>query len=270
MTTSTESKYLLALKDLKDINDKLFYDELKEKMNIYMYDLTNEYSKVEEAMQNVMFQVDAFSTQFNMLAEDATMKLNTAVSNVMDEVPTQFQQQLDVLAKVYFKTEDVSKEIKQFIYDQSAAWKLLSEEILKQQKETDNQLVSSIHDCVEKLQSTNETYLENLKADQIKLQYRLETLSTSLTEKVNNKFTKVEEGFKDVSALIQETSQSYTLQLRDEKEKQHTNWEAQNQEIELVKLQQIKHQENSKKWFGAIVILQSVAMLVIVGLYFWG
>ncbi|WP_413305794.1 hypothetical protein AA0X95_04420 [Bacillus sp. 1P10SD] len=267
MTTSTEVDFKQALKDLQEVNDELFYDELKSKLTQHIQHLEDEYAKVECAMEGVQFKLERFEDDFQRITQEAATQLRATVANLQQDVPSLFEEQLSVLGDVFVSFSDLAEEQKKILQDSEQVWRELSTRVLTRQKENYTSIMTELHAHSLKQQEDLKAFFEVATSEHKEQVQEVAGIIKGFKENVDQKHEEVKEGFAQVEALVSDATQTFQVQLKIEQQKRETQWMHQQDELDLIKQEQEEHWASSKKWVIGVVITQVVLLAAIGGLY---
>lgn len=269
MSTSTEENFKQALKDLQEVNDQLFYGELKSKMGQHLHQLEAEYSKVEQTMEGVHFKLERFEDEFNRITQEATNQMRATVSNIQEDVPNLFEEQLNVMGDSFAAFSELAEEQKQSLKESELEWRELHKTLLTSQKEYHESMGVELEahllkqDEILKQHFELSTRWQEQQINQLKL-----SLST-LAEDMYKMNQEVKTSIRQVEDLMKESSQAHQLQLVTDQENRDTQWKQQKDKIALIEKKQEEQINSTKKWMTVFVVFQVIITGAIVGVYFF-
>lgn len=161
MSTSTKNNFNQALRDLKEINEALFYKELKEKMGEHEKQLELEYNKVAQKARQMHEQMQRFEHNFNMLTQNVSAQFYATLQNLEEEVPAVFEGQTAMLHGAYEAFSKIAKDQSELLVRKDAEWRDLAVDV----KEKHQQALRSL---AEQLNAEVDRHSQEMKAEQNK------------------------------------------------------------------------------------------------------
>lgn len=268
MTTSTEVNFKQALKDLQEVNDQLFYGELKGKMEQHLHQLETEYAKVEHTMEGVQFKLERFEDEFNRITQEATGQMRTTVSNLQQDVPAFFDEQLNILGEAFVPFLELVDEQKKWIDEHKQTMLELQQTLAERQKEHYETMESALQGHIAKQQEILKEHFEmNTRwLEQQINQFKI--LLTTLTDDVFKNNQEVKSGFSYFEAIMNDSANASQLQHEMAQQYLEALRAQQKEAFALVQQNQTEQKHSTKKWMTAIVVIQVILTGAVAGLYF--
>jgi phage host-nuclease inhibitor protein Gam len=298
MSIKIKNEFNQAIRDLKDINDQLFYTELKTTMSDHITTLEKEYDKVSQKAHEMHVQMERFEYNFANLTQDVLTQFRVTLQNIRDQFPEIFAQHTETLSNAYELFTNIAEEQGVMLNKKDKEWKELVEHVKHQQshilqslvkklegevcrhltelndgitkqyeqlfKEVSKQL-NELQDHVQKQGEQFEGALQTLKTKQQKFQSGAEASLKDFTielQQLQRNLVKLEQS-------MQDSSEQYSIQIVKDHQLRSEKWENQNSRLIALEKQQQLHLETVKKSFIGLTVSQVIITASIVGLYFF-
>ena len=296
MSTSTKDKFNLALEELREINDQLFYNELKSNMSEHVSHLEKEYEKVSQKAQEMHEYMGRFEYVFTELTKNVETQLQVTIQNMCDQLPEIFAEHTEALSIAYELFSKIAEDQSTFIQSKDAEWKELADHVKEQQqitlqhivqelstlvKEKNDQVIEhreqltkevkeqllDFENQVQKLSEQFDTLLLNFQKEQQKHQLHTETLLQSFINETKEKLQRLEQQINDVEKSIHDSSEEHMLQLVTNQQIRQQKWKEQDDKLVVLQNYQKSQAESMKKWFIGLAISHVIVIASVVGLY---
>lgn len=268
MSISTEVKFKEALLDLQKINDQLFYGELKRKMDQHLQQLDDDYKKVEKTINGVNYRLERFEDEFNRISQEATSQMHATISNIEQEIPSLFEEQLNVLGDAFVSFSDLADEQKKILEERSQVWSNLDTKMLNGQKEINALIIAELQAHTSKQQENQQYYMEMVTREHDQQKQQLNDIINSLMAELRQNQKELKNDFKEVGTLVKDSSKVYELQLITDQQSRDTLLQQEKEERTLIQQKQGKQMQSTQKLVIAVVTIQVILSVAIGGLYF--
>ncbi|MGE6487431.1 hypothetical protein [Paenisporosarcina sp. NPDC076898] len=268
MSSKTVANYKQSLRDLQEVNDALFYDDLKNQMNIHLARLEDEFQKVEKSAEYVSRSMAQIEHSFQATSQQATAEMRIAAKNADEVIQTVLSEEtvklMTKLNQVYVAFQQIGEQQKHFV----------EEHFIKQVEQ-------NIADMNGKLSSTLTAYqasitnmheqltnlVENQQAEIEKREANWKQLANDIDAKYEERLKTFEVAstlqFKDIQHVLTGVQQ-INKELISEQTKQQTKATAQFEHLEQVveqtqskqELAIIKQNEVQDTQVGNFVLMQ--------------
>lgn len=119
MTKMVKRQYNEALKDLKNINDDLFYDDLKAQMNKHLELLQNESNKIENTIVTIKSTLENLTGNILVESHNAKSALIATSETVDQKIKDSFEQQneqiIENMNNIFVAFQSIGDEQKDYI-----------------------------------------------------------------------------------------------------------------------------------------------------------
>lgn len=295
MTNKILDNYKQSLMDLQELNEELFYSDLKKRMESHMELLQNESKKVNKNMESMEQLIDQTKFTFQDQIKETTFKMNTVAENIDETITTTIEQETDkmmtTLNEIYEIFRSIAGEQRKF-YEEVfiiQAEKYLNQnklmltdlqkkiftslelqaELEETKKSTWIELISNIdkqneihHKKVEKI------YNEKLLSAQFLFRQSEQTINKQLEEhRIAFEVTQqqVTMQHESLQKALSSSAHTYEINLSEQRDIQAANSE---QLATLISIE-TKQSTSIKKWVIALTGFHIATMGTIVGLYFF-
>lgn len=300
MSTTTKEQFDLAIKDLKEINDLLFYNDLKTEMDEHLNRLEAEYERVAQKAQEVHDYLDSYEYTFKAMTQEVETQLKVAIENTSDQLPALFNEQKASLYQAYELFLGLGEEQRAFIQTTNEEWKELSESLKNEQKAALDQVVGKLKTEVGTLlRETNEQVTGQRKQleqevkgqlqkfEQLMLQIqaqfdailltfqknyenhkiRTETLIQKFVNETKEQFQLINQQINDLGKLMIESNEENKLHLDKSEHLFLGKWKEQETQLEDLRQSQETQSITMKKWIIGLAITNIAIIAGLAGLY---
>ncbi len=295
MTNKIELDYKQSLLDLKEINDDLFYDDLKEKMNEHLELLQHGAKKVDSSIADIQQLMNNIIFKFQDQIRESTLAMSMVATNVDETIATSIQletnQMMTLLNDVFQAFQSINVEQKEYFESTFVPY---AEENLTQHKtiacdlqQKFSTLLRDQKDFLEKweaewkkvnvsidenhtlhLQKFEQLYNKKMQTVQDTVQ-QVEKKVTNFLNEQHETSTSVQRQFEtrleEIQSTVLSSKKTYELQLTKQHEVQAEQF---NQLVSLINTQ-ANRSNVVKKWFIALSVSQLATIGTVIGLYFF-
>lgn len=295
MTNEILDNYKQSLMDLQELNEELFYSDLKKRMETHMEHLQSESKKVNKNMESMEQLFDETKFTFQDQIKETTFKMNTVAENIDETIKTTMEQETDkmmtILNDVYEIFRSIADEQRKFYEEEFIihAEKYLNQnkliltdlqkkiftfldsqaELEETKKSTWMELISNCdkqneiyHKKVEKI------YNEKLLSAQFFFKQSEQTVNKQLEEhriafEVTQQQAKMQHD--SLQTAFSSSAHTYEVKLSEQQDVQAANSE------KLATLINIENKQRTsmKKWVITLTGFHIATIGTIVGLYFF-
>lgn len=296
-------QYEQSIEELKKINDKLFYDDLKGKMNTHLKTMQEEYEKVEEIVdiikkesEKMSFSVQDDVKQATMVMQSTSNKIDSTINEAINQ---KTEEMINELGDIYNMFHGIAEEQKQFVQKDFI-------EVAKAQFDLNVKELEALHSKMNKLIEHQKAYIEEKEKERNEQTKKLETdlknqiqnIENQLNEKLitienlhkqlehsmkentietnktlQNSFDEIINQVRDVEHTLKEKEQTYQLAIVEQKESFQLSLSEQQkiQQDKLMELEKMQGEQGATmhKWLIGLSISQIVSIGAIIGLYFF-
>lgn len=285
-------EYKQSLEELKKINDDLFYNELKNKMNEHLLNMNAEAEKVESTVQHIKNEMEKMKYSFEDKTTNATSAMCSAASqvntNISEKLENETNKMVETLENVYGIFYELAEEQKKFVEQEfiETSKALLETNLTqidaiqfriksifenqtlyienKEKKwlEQATKIEADYSEQMQKLEATINQKLESLSSMNQKYQQTMKENEQNVQSVIQQGFRQTEQNILTINESFKENEQNYQLVVMEQQENQQLKWTA------LEKMQ-VEQGTTMKKWLVALSISQVVTFGTIIGLYFF-
>ncbi len=285
-------EYKQSLEDLKKINDDLFYNELKNKMNEHLSNMNAEAEKVESTVQLIKNEMEKMHYSFEDKTTNATSAMRSAASqvntNISEILENETNKMVGTLENVYGIFHELAEAQKKFVEQEfietskalletnfkeieAIQFKINSifeDQLLyienKEKKwlEQSEKLEADYKEQMQKFEATINQKLESLSSLNQTLQKTIKDYEQNAQSVIQQGFQQTEQNMLAVKELFKESEQNYQLVVAEQQENQQLKWTT-------LEAMQVEQGTTMKKWLVALSISQAITFGTIIGLYFF-
>ena len=191
MSSKTVANFKQSLRDLQEVNDALFYDDLKNQMNTHLERLEDEFKKVEKTAEYVSRSMAHIEHSFQATSQQATAEMRISAKNVDQVIQTVISEEtvklMTKLNQVFGAFQQIGEQQKQFV----------EEQFIKQAEQ-------NIADMNDKISSTFAAY-----------QTSISNMHEQLTNLVENQQAEIEKRESNWKQLADDIDKKYEERLKD-------------------------------------------------------
>lgn len=122
MSSKTVANYEQSLFDLQEVNDSLFYDDLKIKMNTHLEKLEDEFQKVEKSANHISRTMTQIEHSFQATSQQAAAEMRIAAKNADEVIKTvmtvETKKIMGTLNQVFVTFKSIGEQQKRFVQEE--------------------------------------------------------------------------------------------------------------------------------------------------------
>ncbi|MGQ4667510.1 hypothetical protein ACUIJN_17010 [Metabacillus halosaccharovorans] len=276
MSTNIKDSYTEAIRDLKEVNDQLFYTDLKGTMEAHLTRMYDEFKRVEEKAAEITSQMEVIDQEFSYLISDVNTKLTVTMSNLEEKLPEIFKDHKQELFNAYKLFSKVANDQQDFLQAKNSEWKELAKEVKGKLEDelatTKDKLKQEISNKVNELKvylkEQQQQFSQSMETTNAEQKQSLHSLETSFNESVvlmNEKLTRLTN---EITVLGIEGKAVYEQSIQRMESVLQAEFNKQQQQIQALEKSQQQNTDTMKKWFIGIVVSQVLVVGGVIGLYF--
>lgn len=205
MSSNTSAEFKRAMKELQEVNDELFYNDLKERINRHLNAVKEETMMIEESAKKVELGLNMISDQFQFIAQEAAGQMQAAAvsaeSAITNILTIEMGKHSEALGEIYEAFSDISEDQKKFFHDTFS--KSVTDTLTEIKQTLSETLIRH-----ENVLSDTHCQLAQLVSAQEKSFLNKEAVWEKIVKNVEQKYDE----------KLQQLSNTYTKQLKDQQE----------------------------------------------------